>query len=236
MRTKTYLLIILALFGFNVLYCLAISDKDSVNTILSGKWNWVFCSGGISGTCFDQPDTNNQRSVIFSGDDQDGITYSVYRNDTLISAGILMLKYDSVFDTWWTNSDVVFGFDSVLCDYYEIIFYDSINIGFSECCMDGFIYDYQKDTSKYKPVDIPGEQYDKNIEIFPNPADDIINIEIENYNNTTIEIYSFSGKLIYSKEVSERIETIDISGYAKGIYLVKVMQANNVYIRKIAIM
>ena len=235
MRIKAYLLIILVLFGFNVLYCRATSNKDSVNTILSGKWNWIFCSGGISGECYDQPDTNNQRSVVFSKHDQDSITYIVYRNDTLVSAGILMLKYNKVFDMWSTKSDVVFGSDSVLCNHYEIIFYDSINIGFSEGCMDGYIYDYQKDSSKYEPSSILNEQSDKSIEIFPNPADDIINIEIENINNAIIEIYSISGKLVYSREVNTKFETIDISGYAKGVYLVKVILDREVMVGKVVV-
>jgi photosystem II stability/assembly factor-like uncharacterized protein len=71
--------------------------------------------------------------------------------------------------------------------------------------------------------------------IYPNPADNIINIEIENPINATIEIYNVSGKLVFSKEFDSKVEKIDISGLSGGIYFVKVKQKNNVNVEKLII-
>ena len=85
-------------------------------------------------------------------------------------------------------------------------------------------------------TNIPSE-YTANstIDIYPNPSDDIINIEIENINNATIEIYNISGRLVFSKALNSRIEKIDISGLLEGMYFVKVRQENNVGIEKLII-
>ncbi len=85
-------------------------------------------------------------------------------------------------------------------------------------------------------VNIPGEyKENSNIDIYPNPSDDIINIEIENINNATMEIYNVSGKLILSKAIDSRTEKVDVSGILTGMYILKVRQENNVRIEKLFI-
>ena len=85
-------------------------------------------------------------------------------------------------------------------------------------------------------VNIPDE-YTANstINIYPNPSDDIINIEIEYINNATIEIYNVSGNLIFSKELDSKVEKIDVSGFSKGIYVVKVTQDRAVNFGKVVV-
>ncbi|UCH15181.1 MAG: T9SS type A sorting domain-containing protein, partial [Bacteroidales bacterium] len=84
-------------------------------------------------------------------------------------------------------------------------------------------------------VGINNSHISNNIEIFPNPSDDIINIEIENPDNATIEIYNVSGKLVLSKKLNSKVEKIDISGFPRGIYIVKVMQDSTVYYEKVMV-
>jgi hypothetical protein len=77
--------------------------------------------------------------------------------------------------------------------------------------------------------------------IYPNPADNVFNIEISNTGNKVleIEIVSITGKVIYRNEYKNIntyfTEQIDLSGYTKGIYLVKVRQANTVYVGKVVV-
>ena len=73
------------------------------------------------------------------------------------------------------------------------------------------------------------------LKIYPNPSDNIINIELENTNNAMIEIHNVSGRLVYSKELDSKIEKIDISDLSKGMYFVKVMQEYNVRIEKLIV-
>ena len=77
--------------------------------------------------------------------------------------------------------------------------------------------------------------------IYPNPADKVLNIEIYNLGRQEleIEIYTVTGEVIYQKQYdnidSNFVSQLDLSGYAKGIYLVKVMQANTVYVGKVVV-
>jgi hypothetical protein len=60
------------------------------------------------------------------------------------------------------------------------------------------------------------------IKIYPNPTNNIINIEGLNKNeNNTIQIFDVQGKLVISKTINER-GTIDLSELNKGIYVIKI--------------
>jgi hypothetical protein len=80
---------------------------------------------------------------------------------------------------------------------------------------------------------IPEDNQEKKaIIIYPNPSDDIINIGLENSNCATIEIFNFSGTLVFSKAMHSASEKVDISGLSKGVYLVKVKQDSSVIVEK----
>jgi hypothetical protein len=78
--------------------------------------------------------------------------------------------------------------------------------------------------------------------IYPNPADDIINIEISNAGGQEIEIelLTVTGQVIYRKDYKNNhdhlVEQIDLSGYAKGLYFVRISQSGAVYNGKIIVM
>lgn len=61
-------------------------------------------------------------------------------------------------------------------------------------------------------------------EVFPNPATDKININIETINNnaTTVELIDFLGKIIYTSNIDKNA-TINTSNISKGIYLVNII-------------
>ncbi len=79
------------------------------------------------------------------------------------------------------------------------------------------------------------------IRIYPNPADNVLNIEISNTGNQglEIEILDIAGKVIYQKKYNNAnahfTEQIVLSGYAKGIYLVKIKLTDAVYIGKVVV-
>jgi Leucine-rich repeat (LRR) protein len=73
------------------------------------------------------------------------------------------------------------------------------------------------------------------IDIYPNPSDDIIKIEIENPNKASIEFYNISGNLIFGKIPESKAEIIDISDLPKGIYIIKVIQDNAINVGKVVV-
>ena len=61
-----------------------------------------------------------------------------------------------------------------------------------------------------------------NIKIYPNPSNNIINIEGLNKNETNIiQIFDVQGKLVITKTITEK-GTIDLSELNKGVYVIKI--------------
>jgi hypothetical protein len=78
--------------------------------------------------------------------------------------------------------------------------------------------------------------------IYPNPAYDIVNIEINNTGGgeLEIELMTVSGQVIYRKEYKNIrdpfVKQIDLSGYAKGVYFMRIRQSGAVYNGKIIVL
>lgn len=73
------------------------------------------------------------------------------------------------------------------------------------------------------------------VTIFPNPADDVIWIKADyTYNNAIFELYDLRGNIVL-KTVFNYLP-IDVSDIASGIYIWKLMSANEVYTGKITVM
>ncbi len=84
------------------------------------------------------------------------------------------------------------------------------------------------------------DQINKDIVIYPNPANELLNIKIpvesmdEYYG---VEIYDVIGNLVYKQKpelVQDQI-SLNVSNFAEGIYMIKIIQGNNLFQRKIII-
>jgi len=85
-------------------------------------------------------------------------------------------------------------------------------------------------------VSIPnGYKENSTLDIYPNPSDGIINIEIESINIAVIEIYNVNGTLILSKEIDSKSEKINISNFPKGIYTVRLIKDRAVNFGKVVV-
>lgn len=72
---------------------------------------------------------------------------------------------------------------------------------------------------------------DKNIVLYPNPVNSILNLSFpENRlgNNTSISIYDGLGKLLKTAKINNQKEAIDVSRFSSGIYFLKVTSNNQV--------
>ena len=78
---------------------------------------------------------------------------------------------------------------------------------------------------------------DNNIRMYPNPVNDVLNINVLTTNNyqlsTNIDIYSLVGEKVYSETTKNNNFRIDFSEFSKGLYLVRVKNGEDVYTRKI---
>ena len=90
-------------------------------------------------------------------------------------------------------------------------------------------------------VTLTTENFSNDFEVtfFPNPTKDILNINIGNLieNNYTISLVDIFGKKIFSKNISaaKQLEQINVTGFAKGVYLAVIETQNNRITKKIVI-
>lgn len=82
-------------------------------------------------------------------------------------------------------------------------------------------FDVSKGKVNVKGTNIDQVTFDKNINIFPNPATDQFTIKNSNqHTKLTVSIFSISGKLIHQAEMNEEL-TIPTAHYTKGNYIVQ---------------
>jgi hypothetical protein len=66
----------------------------------------------------------------------------------------------------------------------------------------------------------------KVLHLYPNPANNVINVLSTIDGNRTVEIYNISGTLILKKTVNTKLSKIDITDFAKGMYIIKAYNTN----------
>jgi hypothetical protein len=74
--------------------------------------------------------------------------------------------------------------------------------------------------------------------VYPNPSDGIITLEITNGNSNIdnqISIYNLVGNVVWQKSTSDAITRIDMGGFSKGIYFVKIQSGEDIHTEKVVI-
>ncbi|HLG34050.1 MAG TPA: CocE/NonD family hydrolase [Bacteroidia bacterium] len=74
-----------------------------------------------------------------------------------------------------------------------------------------------------------------NVEVYPNPATDVVYVIARNNSLKKVEMYDVSGKMIFNLHNPAMIATVDIRGYSPGIYFMKAFSESVIYIRKIVV-
>lgn len=79
-------------------------------------------------------------------------------------------------------------------------------------------------------------EYDNfNFEIYPNPANDKLYIKLKDNGSYKVQIINNQGIVLLDQRLNNQLETIDISSFPKGMYLIKIFHDQNIYVEKIII-
>ena len=76
-------------------------------------------------------------------------------------------------------------------------------------------------------------QDELDIQIYPNPTNNNVNILIENGSTAELEVFDNSGRLIYNAELTEPITKLNLSSFENGIYLFRLISEKRYSIKKI---
>ncbi len=71
------------------------------------------------------------------------------------------------------------------------------------------------------------------ITLYPNPVNEVLNINLSKKENVTVIIHDITGKEIYSNDYNSQHISINFKDYAKGVYLVTVKNKNGSVTKKI---
>lgn len=71
--------------------------------------------------------------------------------------------------------------------------------------------------------------------IYPNPASDVMTIDLANETQAEVKFFDFTGKVVKSTSVNSSKNTIDVSDLSSGIYHVSVKTAKGTVTKSIAI-
>lgn len=80
------------------------------------------------------------------------------------------------------------------------------------------------------PTSVGESKNSSALKIYPNPSSDVITLE--NYGSAFIELRSADGKLLHASEMKNKI-TLDLSSFAKGVYLISLRSHSGVQVRKV---
>ena len=104
-------------------------------------------------------------------------------------------------------------------------FVDLLNNGGEYYAMD-ILYVNQGYPVFARYYDVPENESQANISVYPNPAQDYVRIELsDNSACQSIEIYSLDGRLVETFQETSLQTTIDISGLNAGLYIMKIRMA-----------
>ncbi len=79
------------------------------------------------------------------------------------------------------------------------------------------------------------EQQVAQMNIFPNPATDQINITLENYQGASFELYNILGEMVTSVELTGESTQVNVNGLSNGTYIGRVIKGDRVSSQKIVI-
>lgn len=174
-------------------------------------------------------DGNNFNRVDFDDHPNGKIDINITGNDLLNRAG----GGDILTLSWTMEDDVVPSID--LQTAFTLRFANITIINLAEevlesCGSDTSLVVYHKDAIGVSITSINNDE----IEIYPNPAKTFINIKSNNEKLEFVEMYSITGKLVKSVEITQEA-SINISSLAKGVYYIKIHTTDNAYMDKIIV-
>jgi predicted GH43/DUF377 family glycosyl hydrolase len=166
-------------------------------------------------------DTVYQGDTIIATSNKEGIIYLVHKNTPLDMAMITHPANLKGSEIAVANTPVSFSSTDLKVDRYRLYAVDIY----------GIISD--PETVTVQPVVGVEENINTGISIYPNPANDLIIIEINNVGQYSIELNSINGQLLYIDKMEGPTHQIDLSSFQKGLYLITIRYRNYLRTEKI---
>lgn len=87
----------------------------------------------------------------------------------------------------------------------------------------------------FSPLTNSSPELKHSIHIYPNPATDKLYLNFTNQNIDKIQLVDSIGRVVYSKREVNQNESIDLSQFNGGVYIVRIYTSDNIYTTKVRI-
>ena len=84
----------------------------------------------------------------------------------------------------------------------------------------------------YSDVSIESVNIEDNISIFPNPVNDFLQINIDNYEQSCLTVFDITGKVILEKTFHKTIR-LNTQNFKKGVYFIEIKTQNKLLTKKL---
>lgn len=71
------------------------------------------------------------------------------------------------------------------------------------------------------PLSVEKVQTATALRVYPNPAQQTLNVDLHSAGATTLQVFSMDGRLVHTSKANSAAATIDVSSFAKGQYVLK---------------
>ena len=84
---------------------------------------------------------------------------------------------------------------------------------------------------------IEGAANEENIFVYPNPAHDVLNIDLSGYNGKVQQLIltDLQGRQMYSVNAADKNVRMQLNSLAKGVYILKILSGDNVITKRVVI-
>ncbi len=93
-------------------------------------------------------------------------------------------------------------------------------------------YYYLIDDVSISDVTSVEEQVASNMKVYPNPTNDILNVEGSELNIQHIEVYNNMGQLVFADEVNRAQVQLNVADYKAGMYFIRMMTDQGIVTKK----
>ena len=130
-----------------------------------------------------------------------------------------------------TSTRLNIGFDKNI-DNKDKIFYKLSsswqNTGFEGSLMMRPVFVSDKDLA----MSLKENDWNPTLNVYPNPATDMVNIQVQDGNATSFEIYDMQGKIVLQDIVNSNNTSLNVSSLSNGLYILSLRNEQNQAIQK----
>jgi hypothetical protein len=87
----------------------------------------------------------------------------------------------------------------------------------------------------FSPLLVNIKESDKEMQIFPNPADETLYIKTDTFINQQVALYNSQGQMLTTVQLRNSLERLDIRNLPAGVYFLNIFDKNNSHVEKVVI-